>query len=130
MTGNPPFEQTVTFLHTADLEAVTRFYVGTLNLPLVRDQGVCRIFCAAPGAYLGFCTHLDAPRPEGVILTLVTGDVDGWYARLAAQGVEFVKPPAHNSKYHIYHCFLKDPDGYLVEIQKFDEPLTQTAEQP
>lgn len=130
MTGSPPFEQAVTFLHTNDLETTTRFYAGTLDLPLVRDQGVCRIFYAAPGAYLGFCTHLDAPRLEGIILTLVSCDVDGWYARLTAQGVEFVKAPAHNPKYHIYHCFLKDPNGYLVEIQKFDEPLTQTAETP
>ncbi len=118
-----PAAQFITFLHTGDLEATTRFYAGTLGLPLVRDQGVCRIFRAAPSAYLGFCTHLEAPRPEGVILTLVTKVVDGWYAGLRARGVEFVKPPAHNPRYQIYHCFLKDPNGYLLEIQRFDQPL-------
>lgn len=129
MTGKPPFDQAVTFLHATDLEATTDFYARILDLPLVRDQGTCRIFCAASGAYLGFCTHLDSPHAKGVILTLVTDDVDGWYVRLSAKGVEFVKPPVHNPKYQIYHCFLKDPNGYLVEIQQFDEPLTQTAEQ-
>lgn len=123
-----PFEQFVTFLHTPDLEQTTRFYAGTLGLPLVRDQGVCRIFRAAPGAFIGFCTHLDAPRPEGIILTLVTNDVDGWYNRLLAQGLQFSKAPAHNPKYQIYHCFLKDPNNYLVEIQKFDQPLTHTEQ--
>lgn len=117
------FEQFVTFLRTADLEATTRFYAGTLGLPLVRDQGVCRIFRLAPSAYLGFCTHLEAAPPDGVILTLVAEDVDGWYERLRAQGVEFVKPPAHTPRYQIYHCFFKDPNGYLLEIQRFDEPL-------
>jgi catechol 2,3-dioxygenase-like lactoylglutathione lyase family enzyme len=29
------------------------------------------------------------------------------------------KPPAHNPRYGIYHCFLHDPNGYLVEIQSF-----------
>jgi catechol 2,3-dioxygenase-like lactoylglutathione lyase family enzyme len=118
-----PFEQFVAFLHTPDLEQTSRFYAGTLGLPLVRDQGTCRIFRAASAAYLGFCTHLDAPRPEGVILTLVSDNVDGWYERLLALGVEFVKAPAHNPQYRIYHCFFKDPNGYLLEIQRFDEPL-------
>ena len=118
-----PFEQAITFLHATDLERATRFYTELLGLPLVRDQGTCRIFRTAPGAYLGFCTHLDAPHPEGVILTLVADDVDGWYETLKARGVEFVKPPACNPKYQIYHCFFKDPDGYLLEIQRFDQPL-------
>lgn len=117
------FDQAIAFLHTSNLEATTRFYAGTLGLPLVRDQGVCRIFRATPSAYLGFCTHLDAPHPEGIILTLVAEDVDGWYERLRAQGVEFVKAPAHNPRYQIYHCFFKDPNGYLLEIQRFDAPL-------
>ena len=117
------FDQVVTFLHAADLERTTHFYADLLDLPLVRDQATCRIFRAAPQAYLGFCTHLEAPHPQGVILTLVTADVDGWYARLKAGGVEFVQPPAHNPKYQITHCFFKDPDGHLLEIQRFDQPL-------
>jgi catechol 2,3-dioxygenase-like lactoylglutathione lyase family enzyme len=121
----PPeqFEQFVTFLYTHDLEQTSRFYAGILGLPLVRDQGTCRIFRVAPSAYLGFCTHLDAPSPEGVILTLVSDDVNGWYERLLALGVEFVRPPTHNAQYRIYHCFFNDPNGYLLEIQCFDEPL-------
>lgn len=117
------FEQSITFLHTGDLEATTRFYAGTLGLPLVRDQGVCRIFRAAPSAYLGFCTHLDASRPDGIILTFVVEDVDGWYERLLARGVEFVQPPTYNPRYQIRHCFFKDPNGYLLEIQRFDQAL-------
>ena len=23
---------------------------------------------------------------------------------------------------HIYHCFLRDPNGYLIEIQRFLNP--------
>jgi catechol 2,3-dioxygenase-like lactoylglutathione lyase family enzyme len=57
-----------------------------------------------------------------VILTLVTDDVDGWHARLAAKGVTFEKEPAANPEYGIYHCFFRDPNGYLLEIQRFDDP--------
>jgi catechol 2,3-dioxygenase-like lactoylglutathione lyase family enzyme len=45
--------------------------------------------------------------------------VDGWYEHLSARGVAFEKPPQINPQYRIYHCFLRDPDGYLIEIQRF-----------
>ena len=32
------------------------------------------------------------------------------------------KPPTYNPTYHIYHLFVRDPDGYLVEIQTFLDP--------
>ena len=119
-----PFDQTVTFLHTNDLAATAHFYEEILELPLVRDQGVCRIYKTSENAYLGFCTHLETPVKTGIILTLVTPSVDAWYTTLQTKGVEIVNSPAHNPKYQIYHFFFKDPNGYTLEIQRFDEPLT------
>mgnify|MGYP002640449848 CR=1 FL=1 len=117
------FDQTITFLHTADLKRTAQFYEEILGLPLVRDQGVCRIYKTSTDGYLGFCTHLETPVSKGIILTLVTPSVDIWYETLLAKGVQIVTPPAHNPKYHIYHFFFKDPNGYALEIQHFDEPL-------
>jgi catechol 2,3-dioxygenase-like lactoylglutathione lyase family enzyme len=57
-----------------------------------------------------------------VILTLVTDDVDGWHERFIAAGVTSEKPPQHNPTFNIYHCFLRDPNGYLLEIQRFEDP--------
>lgn len=120
---NPPFEQFVAFLHTANLAATADFYERILSLPLARDQGTCRIYKISANGYLGFCAHLKPADPQGMIATLVTDDVDAWHERLRTQGVEIVKPPAHNPKYAIYHFFFKDPNGYLLEIQRFNEPL-------
>ncbi len=117
------FDQTVTFLHTNEMDATSRFYEEILELPLVRDQGVCRIYKTSGDAYLGFCTHLETPAKKGIILTLVTDNVDAWYKILLAKGVEITKPPTHNPKYQIYHFFFKDPNGYTLEIQRFDEAL-------
>jgi catechol 2,3-dioxygenase-like lactoylglutathione lyase family enzyme len=117
------FDQFVVFLRTTDLERTSRFYGDVLQLTLVRDQGVCRIYKISADGYLGFCTHLQPADRDGIIATLVVDDVDGWHARLKASGVEIIKPPAHNPKYQIYHFFFKDPNGYLLEIQRFDEPL-------
>jgi catechol 2,3-dioxygenase-like lactoylglutathione lyase family enzyme len=121
--ARPPLDQQVTFLYTRDLRAGAAFYEGVLGLPLVLDQGTCRIYRVASGAFVGLCERADAPQePQGVILTLVTQEVDAWYAYLSAQGVAFEKPPAYNAAYNIYHCFLRDPNGYLIEIQTFRDP--------
>lgn len=117
------FDQQVTFLYTSDLEATAAFYEDLLKLPLVLDQGVCRIYRVSGDGFLGFCESGAVQKePGGVIVTFVTRDVDGWYAQLRARGVEFEKAPAHNPKFSIYHCFLRDPNGYLLEIQTFLDP--------
>ncbi len=121
--SQPPFSQQITFLNTEKLEETARFYEEILQLPLALDQGNCRIYQASPGGYLGFCQNIGAPEcTPGIILTLVTEDVDEWHRNLSKRGVTFEKPPAHNKKYNIYHCFLRDPNGYLVEIQRFEDP--------
>ncbi len=114
--------QQITFLYTRDLEATARFYEERLGLPLALDQGGCRIYRTAGEAYVGFCEREEAPEePQGIILTLVTPEVDGWYEMLRAQGVPFEKAPAINPTYNIYHCFFRDPNGYLIEIQRFSD---------
>ena len=130
----PPFQQQVTFLYCPDLDAADAFYGGLLGLPVVLDQGACRIYRVGEhqgaNAYLGFCrrtANLAAVEAAGVILTLAVDrpdDVDAWHAYLldkgAAGAVE--KPPALNPAFNIYHLFLRDPANYLVEIQAFLDP--------
>ena len=120
-----PFDQQVTFLYTTELDATSQFYEDVLGLPQVLDQGGCRIYRVADNAFLGFCSHSSAGRRDdttGVVLTLVTDEVDQWYERLRAWGVTFESAPAHNPTYNIYHCFLRDPNGYQIEIQRFLDP--------
>ena len=120
----PSFDQLVIFLYTRDLERSAAFYGDTLGLPLVLDQGGCRIFRIGRDAFLGVCRCSESRpcSPDGIIVTLVSADVDGWYQELLAKGVAFETPPSANPTYNIYHCFLRDPDGYQVEIQRFDNP--------
>ncbi len=123
------FAQQVTFLYAADLDATCAFYAQTLGLPLVLDQGACRIYRVSGDAFVGICRRV-APAeiaPQSVILTLVTHDVDGWARRLTDMGVVLEKPPQLNANYNIYHFFVRDPAGYRVEIQRFLDPAWPEA---
>lgn len=112
------FDYPIAFYYTTDLKATAEFYEIKLDLKLHRDQGDCRIYQINAGAYIGFCER-DAVDPTGNIICFVTDDVDAWYKRLRMVGVVFEKEPAINPQYNIYHCFLRDPSGYLLEIQTF-----------
>ena len=118
------FDQQVTFLYASDLIESARFYRETLGLELVLDQGPCQIFRVAGDAFLGVC-QCSGERPsssDGVIVTMVSDKVEWWHEKLAANGVEIDAPPALNERFNIYHFFLRDPDGYKLEIQQFRDP--------
>lgn len=120
---HPKIDQQMTFLYTQDLTASTIFYEEVLGLSLWLDQGTCRIYNVSSTAQLGICQRADVQRDHSdVIFTIVTEDVDGWYRYLLEKGVVFEKVPEINPTYNIYHCFLRDPDGYLLEIQHFLNP--------
>ena len=121
------FDQQVTFLYVKDLERSERFYGKVLGLELVLNQGLARIYRVDSGnAFLGICLSSEVQQaptsdraPLGVIVTFVTNDIDCAYSALLNKGVAFEKAPALNATYKIYNCFFRDPDGYLLEIQRF-----------
>ena len=121
----PEVGKQITFLRVGDLEESAAFYEEGLGLELVLDQGSCRIYRAGKSAYLGIC-RLNAPgeleQESGVIFTLVVEDVDGWHRYLVGRGLEPEAEPQLNQEYGIYHFFLQDPDGYLLEFQRFQDP--------
>lgn len=126
MNPSPPV-QMVTFLYTADLPATAAFYADLLRLPLVLDQGGCRIYRVGTDAFLGICRTERPIDSRSVIVTLVSDDVDGWHAYLRTRGAAIEKPPTYNPTYNIYHLFVRDPNGYLVEIQRFLDPAWPQA---
>ena len=128
MNDRTLIDQQITFLYTPDLATTAQFYENIMGFELSLDQGTCRIYETAPNAYLGICERVDAVvDPGNVIFTLVTPHVDRWHQMLKEKGVRFEKPPTLNPHFHIYHCFLRDPNGYLIEIQRFEDPRWETA---
>ncbi|WP_375504109.1 VOC family protein [uncultured Nostoc sp.] len=125
MSVHPQIDEQITFFYTHNLNASREFYEQKLGLELWLDQGTCRIYTVSGSGYLGLCQTSEISTPpadkqSSVIFTLVTQQVDEWFEYLKERGVEFEKPPTLNEKYNIYHCFLRDPSGYLIEIQRFE----------
>ena len=103
----PAIDEQITFLYTRNLAQSTAFYEDILHLPLVLDQGGCRIYRVVNGAYIGVCERANADQhPAGVILTFVVPDVDGWYKYLRDQGVSFEKAPP-STKLTVYIIVLR-----------------------
>ncbi len=46
-----PFDAAITFCYVPDLDAASGFYGDVLGLPLVLDQGGCRLYRNDAGAY-------------------------------------------------------------------------------
>jgi lactoylglutathione lyase len=49
-------------------------------------------------------------------IAITTGDMDGTLARLAEQGIEPERPPYTIREGGNRLCFVRDPDGYRIEI--------------
>lgn len=115
-----PIDSQITFLYTEDLARSAPFYEDVLGLPLALDQGSCRIYRITGGtAYIGLCQRAEPRTKDGLIFTIVSQDVDGWYERITSKGVTCEAAPRLNETYNIYHFFVRDPNGYLIEIQRF-----------
>lgn len=112
----------VTFLSVTDLDESADFYEHRLGLVLVTDQGSCRIYRVSDSGFLGICVSDRPVGAPGLIVTLVRDDVEAYCDELTAAGVAFEHPLTHNDRFGITHAFLRDPDGHLVEIQRFDDP--------
>jgi len=121
------FDQLVTFLPVHDLDRAVLFYEDVLGLELVLNQGDCRIYRVAGEAFIGVCTRRTPGSSDGVMVTLVTDDVDGWHTRLLDANVQCDHPPSRNDAYDLHHAFYRDPDGHIIEVQTFLDPTWSNA---
>src|SRR4051794_27195321 len=110
------FPQQITWVYTYNLGDTAAFYRDLLDLEEVLDQGFCRVFRATNSSFIGVCQREDRHvEPKGVILTLTTKDVDGWYRRMVDHGVRIHVEPKYSESSQSYVCVCLDPEGYRIE---------------
>ena len=112
----------ITFLKTKDLLETTRFYRDLMGFKFTLDQKTCRIFKICRNCYLGFCLTNGDTGSEEVIITLEMEDVDTFCTYLESKGIDIDIRPRLNESFNIYQMFIRDPNGYRIEIQNFLDP--------
>jgi lactoylglutathione lyase len=88
----------------------------------IRDEAT-NVFMGLPGdgARLELTHNHDQTEPYEIgtgygHIAVTVEDLDGTLARLAGQGIEPEKPPYSVREGGSRLCFVRDPDGYRVEI--------------
>lgn len=119
----------ITFLYYDELEPVDKFYRGLMGLKLVQDQGFAKIYRVNEKAFVGAVTGergFHRPQNENaVLLTFVVDDAFAWYEHLKQAGVTLLSEVKEVEDIGVRAFFLKDPGGYVLEVQRF---LTPDAE--
>lgn len=111
-----------------DVAASTRFYCDVLGANVVREMPGMLAFLELAGASLvlssaggptadkptvTFAPTSDPDRVSSELIIRVR-DADATYRALLARGATFLTPPVETP--WETRCFVRDPDGYLVEI--------------
>jgi lactoylglutathione lyase len=88
----------------------------------IRDEAT-NIFMGLPGdgARLELTHNHDVDEPYGVgtgygHIAITAEDLDGTLERLAGVGIEPEKPPYTVREGGSRICFVRDPDGYRIEL--------------
>ena len=120
---NPGTSGLITFLYYEDLERAAKFYGEVMGFELTTDQRWSKIFRVAENAYVGCVDgsvgyHKPSPT-KPVMLTVVVDDPDAWYEHFRAHGVETLNKPHDDEELNLRIFLLEDPEGYVIEIQKF-----------
>ena len=121
MSNQLPVTSQIAWVYTLDLDGTCAFYSQVLGLALSRDEGDARIYATGMHSAIGVCRAMGSRivQPAGGMITLATGDVDGWYERLRRAGATLRGAPERHEGFGIYGFVAQDPNGYLIEFQAF-----------
>lgn len=117
--------QTVMFYYKA-LDQAVAFYEDVLGLEKTLDWDWIKFYKTGPAGTVGVIREGEgafhkAQANNAVMLSLVTTEVDAWYARLKdRKEVTFLKHISDGGG--IRSFMMKDPGGYTVEFFQWLEP--------
>ena len=113
-----------------DLDAAVGFYeklgFEELRRMPIGDEAT-NVFMGMPGdgARLELTHNHDVTEPYAIgtgygHIAITASDLDGTLARLAESGIEPEKPPYQVREGGSRLCFVRDPDGYRIELIEAD----------
>ena len=120
-------EGTLTLFYYDDLTRAFNFYHNVLGFDFVADFGYVKLFKVAEGALLGLVdgelgSHRTSPS-KPVRLVVMVKDIDPWFRRVRAGGVETLEDEPFTGKRMMLKGFtFEDPEGYTVEMVQYLTP--------
>jgi predicted enzyme related to lactoylglutathione lyase len=119
----PEVDGLITFLYYEDLKRASKFYEEIMGFELTVDQQWSKIYRVAEKAYLGCVDgNVGYHKPsetKPVMLTVIVDDPDEWYIHFKKHNIETINEPHDDEELNLRIFLLKDPEGYVIEIQKF-----------
>ena len=127
------------FLTVADQEISKKFYVGVLGGRVVKDRDPCYIKLANSWIILNSGGGPTPDKPEVLLetpqdlnrvnsfLNLRVANIWDCHARWKASGAHFLTEPLDNHG-HEWRCYMRDPDGYLIEVGQYSETAIKNFE--
>jgi len=106
----------IVFFATKKLPEIVDFYTSRMGMDVWVAQKDCTIMRKTDFA-LGFCQRESADT-SGIITFVV--DTREEVDRMSEELRDLTEgSPQLNEKYRIYHFFLRDPEGRMLEVQQF-----------
>lgn len=121
-SSTPSIDETVIMLYYPELGPAAVFYGEALGLEAVYESAAAKLFRLTPTSVVGIVREGEQAyhrvrKENAVMLSIVTDDVDAWYARLRNRGdIEILKPVANSLENPIRAFLVADPGGYTVEF--------------
>jgi len=124
---NPKADGLLTFFYYKDLAKAAEFYENIMGFDLVVDQKWAKIYRVKGSALMGCVDgNVGYHKPneiKPVMLTVIVDDPDAWYSHFKKHGVETLSEPHDDKDMGLRIFLLEDPEGYIIEIQKFYDPI-------
>jgi predicted enzyme related to lactoylglutathione lyase len=120
-------EGTLTLFYYDDLKRAFNFYNEIIGFDFVADFGYFKIFKVIEGALLGLVdgqlgSHRTSPS-KPVRLVVMVEDIDAWFKKIKAGGVETLEDePFTGKKMNLKGFTFEDPEGYTIELVQYLTP--------
>ena len=113
----------ISWIYTQDIDLTSKFFRDLMRFECLRETADTCLFRTTRNSAIGVCRVFGdrVVEPKGGMISLVTADVDALHARLLNNGAHIDEAPQRLERFGIYRFALRDPNGYVIEIQQFDD---------
>ena len=116
----PDVEGQAVFFYYKDMDVAAEFYGEKLGFEKTFDKGWVKIYQTSATSFIGLVDEehgtLKGAENKPVMFSIVTKEVDKWYAFVKEKGIEIKDELGDASSVPIRGFMIEDPEGYVIEF--------------